>query len=52
MLIEILKSGDRTFEELSQDMDSRDVKKAINVLVKKGIIKQVAESQFSLNDLS
>ncbi|AKB28177.1 hypothetical protein MSSIT_1458 [Methanosarcina siciliae T4/M] len=52
MLIERLKGGNKTFEELSQDMDSRDGKKAIKVLVKKGLIKQVAESQFLLNDLS
>lgn len=52
MLIEKLKAGQRTLEELSQDMDSRDVKKVLKVLVKKGFVKQIAESQFSLNDLS
>ncbi|AKB36158.1 hypothetical protein MSSAC_1568 [Methanosarcina siciliae C2J] len=52
MPIERLKGGHKTLEELSQDMDSRDVRKAIKVLVKKGLIKQVAESQFSLSDSS
>lgn len=52
MLIERLKSGLKTFNELSQNMDSRDVKKVLESLVKKGIVVQVTESQFSLNDLS
>ncbi len=52
MLIERLKGGHQTFEELSQDLDSGDVKKALESLVKKGVILQVSESKFSLNDLS
>ncbi|HIH74111.1 MAG TPA: hypothetical protein HA306_02180 [Methanosarcina sp.] len=51
MLTERLKGGLKTFDDLSQDMDSRDVKKILKVLVKKGFVKQIAESQFSLNDL-
>jgi ribosomal protein S8 len=51
MLIERLKGGLKTFDELSQDIDSRDVKKVLKVLVKKGFVKQIAESQFSFNDL-
>ncbi|MDY9926894.1 DUF6036 family nucleotidyltransferase [Methanosarcina sp.] len=52
MLIERLKGGHTIFEELSQDLDSGDVKKVLKSLVKKGIIIQAAESKFSLNDLS
>lgn len=52
MLIERLKGGNKTYEELSQDMDSRDGKKVLESLVKKGIVVQVTESQFSLNDFS
>lgn len=52
MLIERLKEGHQTFEELSRDLDSGDVKKALESLVKKGVVLQVSESKFSLNDLS
>jgi hypothetical protein len=33
-------------------MDSRDGKKVLESLVKKGIVVQVIESKFSLNDFS
>jgi hypothetical protein len=50
MLIEKLKGGPKTFEELSLGLDSEDIKIVLKSLLKKRIIIQHAESKFSLND--
>lgn len=52
MLIEQLKGGSKTFEELSRDLDSEDVKEVLELLVRKKIILQLTEDKFSLNELS
>ena len=38
MLIERLKGGHKTFEELNRDLDSGDVKKVLKSFVKKGLL--------------
>lgn len=50
MLIEKLKNGHKTFEELCLGLDSGDVTEVLKLLVKKRIIIQHSESKFSLND--
>jgi len=50
MLIERLKNGHKTFDELSLGLGSEDVKEVIESLLRKGIVMKLAESKFSLNN--